>query len=370
MNTADSHPPGGPHDASVAPSSVVDPSLDWAIGRGVIQLLNLMLRERWLIIGVPVALAFVVGLQTFLQPRTYTSSASFQPQQPPAPSPSALSGLAAQFGLNGGGGRAAESPEFYTDLLTSDEILRRAVGAEYSVPTDSGMVVGPLAKFYEIEEAGAEATTVEAIEILRGLVNVQPNPRTSVVRISVSTWWPELSQQLVARLIRLVNEFNLDVRQSTAEGEREFVEGRLAQSRAELADAESRYETFLSSNRQFDSPQLSFERDRHEREVDMLQQVVTSLLTSYEQARIEEVRNTPAISVLDPGRVPVTGNARGTLWRAFLAGLGGGLAAIVLAVGKERARLARADNDPDFAEFLAHGRSLVPAWILRRSRGT
>ena len=100
--------------------------------------------------------------------------------------------------------------------------------------------------------------------------------------------------------------------------EREFVEGRLAQSMAELTDAEARYEAFLTSNRLFDSPQLSFERDRHEREVNMLQQVVTSLRTSAEQARIEAVRNTPAITVLDPARAPVKGNGRGTLRRAAI----------------------------------------------------
>ena len=355
----------------MVPSQARGPSADPNIGQGMVQLLTLILRERRLIIGIPLVLAFVVGLQTFLQPRTYTSSASFQPQQPTTLGPTGLSGLAAQFGLlNVSGGGAAESPQFYVDLLTSDEILRRAAGAEYSVPTDSGMVVGPLAKLFEVEEAGIEATIVEAIKILRALVDAKANQRTGVVRISVSTRWPDLSHQLARRLVKLVNEFNLDTRQSTAAAEREFIEGRLLQSRAELADAESRFEVFLRSNVLFDSPQLRFEQDRHEREVNMQQQVVTSLVSSYERARIDEVRNTPAITVLDPGRVPIRANGRGTLRRAFLAGVAGALAALVLALGLERARKLSAANDPDLAELLSHCRSLVPAWMLRRSRGT
>ena len=47
------------------------------------------------------------------------------------------------------------------------------------------------------------------------------------------------------------------------------------------------------------SPQLTFENDRLERQVFMRQELVTAMAQAYEQARIDEVRNTPLITVID-----------------------------------------------------------------------
>src|SRR5690606_31231281 len=108
-----------------------------------------------------------------------------------------------------------------------------------------------------------------------------------------TTPWPELSELLNRELLNLVGEYNMQRRQSNAAAERSFVEARLEESRHELVGAESDLKSFMEQNRRFDeAPQLRLEAARLQRRVDLRQQVYASLAQAYEQARIEEVRNT------------------------------------------------------------------------------
>jgi uncharacterized protein involved in exopolysaccharide biosynthesis len=53
-------------------------------------------------------------------------------------------------------------------------------------------------------------------------------------------------------------------------------------------------QAFLQANRQWaNSPDLTFQHDRLERDIALRQQVYTTLVQSFEQARISEVRDTP-----------------------------------------------------------------------------
>jgi len=91
-----------------------------------------------------------------------------------------------------------------------------------------------------------------------------------------------------------------DTRQSQAAAERGFTEERMAEAQEELRAAENELQRFLQNNRQFqNSPELVFQHDRLQRRVAMRQQVYTSLVQSYEQARIDEVPNTPVITVVE-----------------------------------------------------------------------
>ena len=67
---------------------------------------------------------------------------------------------------------------------------------------------------------------------------------------------------------------------------------------------------FLQTNRQLGSPALTFQRDRLQREVQLQQQVVTSLAQQYEENRIREVRDTPVITVIEPPILAARPDAR------------------------------------------------------------
>ena len=78
------------------------------------------------------------------------------------------------------------------------------------------------------------------------------------------------------------------------------VAGRLAEAQRQLDSAEEDLARFLDQNRSYtSSPQLTFEKERKERHISVYQRVFSTLAESYERARVEEVRNTPLVTVID-----------------------------------------------------------------------
>jgi uncharacterized protein involved in exopolysaccharide biosynthesis len=101
--------------------------------------------------------------------------------------------------------------------------------------------------------------------------------------------------------------------------------------------------------------------------VNTIQTLVNSLAGAFEQARIDEVRSTPAISVVERPRPAVRPDPRGTPRKAAMGGLAGLVAGLVFAILRERLRHARVENDPDVLEMLALGKRLVPHGRHQRS---
>ncbi|MDP2529451.1 MAG: GNVR domain-containing protein [Candidatus Palauibacterales bacterium] len=344
---------------------------------------NVLLRHWRLVVGVPLALAFVVGLVGLLRPREYTSGASFMPNQGSSNN-SALAGIAAQFGVNIGA-QAGNSPEFYADLLNSHDLLRSAVLSRYAssrggaAAADSGAASSTgwrdLVQIWEVS-AGDSARSVEkAITLLGRRMTVGVRSQTGVVEVAVHTRDPSLSRQITSRLIDLVNTFNLETRQSQAGAQRKFIEGRLQVSRRQLLQSEDSLQAFLEHNRSYqNSPELQFEESRLQRHVDLRQQVYTSLAQSYEQARIDEVRTTPVITVVDPPELPARPDRRHLFLYVGIALVLGGIVGIVLAFAASYLERAREMDPGEFDEFKAGWRSMLAdvrglARRLRRRRG-
>jgi uncharacterized protein involved in exopolysaccharide biosynthesis len=142
------------------------------------------------------------------------------------------------------------------------------------------------------------------------------------------------------------------VRQSQASAERKFTEARLAEGAEELRIAENRLQGFLQGNREFGgSPALGFERDRLNREVAMRQQIYTSLAQAYEQAKIDEVRESPVITVLNPPIEPARPDPRGLVSRGLAGIVLGGMLGIFFALLRTYLARTRELDPDDFGEF-------------------
>jgi len=335
------------------------------------EVLAVLIRRRSVIVwavGVCAVLAVVV---TFLQPRSWTTTASFRPQG--SDGPGELASLASQFGVNIGGGETTESPAFYQELLTSREILSRVAAADY--PLDGQAL--PLVDILEIEAdpeepRAEELRLVQAIEWLReSAVSVSTGRETGLLTLEVQTEWPEVSRGIADGLLAEVARFNLETRQSQASAERSFVEERVGAAREDLERAEAQLQAFLESNRQIgSSPELQFDRDRLQREVSLRQQVYSTLVQSYEQARISEVRDTPVITVLQAPFVPIRPDGRGLVLRFALGVVLGGMAGVVLAFLVEVFRRPGDDEDPARRDFQEAWADLISSLPMTRTRGS
>ena len=85
----------------------------------------------------------------------------------------------------------------------------------------------------------------------------------------------------------------------------------MGEVRRDLQEAENRLAGFLKVNRDYqNAPDLRFQYDRLNREVSIQQQLFVSLAQSFEQAKIDEVRDTPVISVVEAPEVPARPDSR------------------------------------------------------------
>jgi len=316
-----------------------------------IRVLNLFLRYRVTMWSLPLLATLVVVIYGTIQPTTYTATAAFLPEAPPA-NRSALSGLASELGLALGSGDAAQSPAFYADLLTSRELLEAVAEPTYEVTTPEGLRRGTLIELFEIREKNPALARSAAVRVLRRVTSIGRARETGVVTVAARARWPELAEQIVQRMLALVNTFNLERRQSRAAQEKRFVETRRTEARDELQVAEDRLKSFLERNRDYrNSPQLVFDQERLAREVALRQQLLTSLSQAYEQARIDEVRDTPVITVIEHPDLPVRPDPRHRGQNGLVAMVFGLMLAGVVVFVRDYLARARSLAPPEVAEL-------------------
>ncbi|HEY3113525.1 MAG TPA: hypothetical protein VGJ62_07570 [Gemmatimonadaceae bacterium] len=346
-------------ESSPRPITALPPNEDGRVLEfSVLRLLNSILRYRTLVVAFAFSMAALMALFALLSPRTYTVDTSFIPQARRASSQ--LSTLGAQFGIPIGGTDPTQSSDFYVDLVKSEEIVRHTAEATYRFPWKGNVFSGTLVDFYAAQKIKYPLRLEKATEKVSAAINAGASPKTGVITVSVTTVSPELSQQIGSQLLEQVTNFNREVRQSQASAERKFTEARLNEAADELRGAENRMQDFAQRNREFGgSPALAFERDRLNREVAMRQQVYTSLAQAYEQAKIDEVRESSLITVLNPPIPPARPDPRGLFTRTLSGLVLGAMLGIFIALLRMYFDRTRETDPDDFGEFATLSRAAL-----------
>lgn len=318
----------------------------------LVRMATFLLRYRWLLIGLPLAAMLIAIILNMSRPRTYTSTATFTPQSSSART-AELMGLATQFGISlGSAANPNESPAFYATLVRSRAILGPVAGMRFTTVLEGEERSGTIADLYDLNGRTPAHRHERARRELEKAVSAGVARETGVVTLQVAARSPVLARQIADSILARVNQFNVQQRQSQARAEREFVGARLAEVERELLRAETRLEEFLQRNRRYESsPDLMFQRERLDRAVQAQQQLRLSLQQNNEQARIEEVRDLPVITVIEPPEVPVRGDSRRTLGRAILVGIAALVTALLIAFIRQALRDAEQDPRGSFALY-------------------
>jgi len=302
--------------------------------------LGAVLKERRFIFGTSLGFAAMVGALTLVFPRSWTATAAFTPQMASLDR-GRLAGLAAQLGVGLPGQDPAQQPSFYSELLQSSTLLRLAVDSPLAVVGSDSTQIVLLRDVIGGHSDDPRVRSERAVEALRLWIRVESTLKTGIVTLEVHTRRADLSQAIAERLLGEVDRFNRQTRQSQARQERQFLEARLDEARDSLRSAEDAMQAFLQRNREFSSsPQLTFERNRLDRRITDREQIVTTLAQAYEQSRIDEVRDTPLITVLQFPTQPALPDRRFLLLKMLLVYLGGTGLTVLLVVWRESARRA------------------------------
>ncbi len=275
------------------------------------------------VVRTSIAAGAIALLVSFLLPRSYTAEGSFLPDPSEStPLPPALAGIAAQLRLGAfAGGRG---PQFYADLVTTRSVLDQV--AVTSLPCSRCDSSTTLLNWYKVDDKPRAQALSATRDRIRDDLYVRSNSTTGVVTVRFSAGDPRLAAAVVNRLIEVVNEFNLVTYRSRAKARREFTERRVDEVAGQLRTAEDDLAAFNRRNRVIAaSPELQLQSERLQRAVRILEQTFIGLRESLEEARVEEVRDTPVLTVIDLAVDPV----HRSFPRPFLFGL---LAATVVAV--------------------------------------
>jgi uncharacterized protein involved in exopolysaccharide biosynthesis len=314
----------------------LDATLLW--GREVIA--PLLAVKAKLVVYVMAGGALAAGI-ALLIPNRYTSSATFIAQGSSSLNlPAALQGAALSLGLERGNDY---SPKFYSDLVSSRPVLRSAVLTPYPIAVNDSATRDYIHIEGFDDEPPARALD-HAIRHLAKRVSASADVRTNMITLSVSSRTPELSRAIAVRLLSALDSLNVGFRQSQSRGSREFYEARMEQTRRELDSAETAVRAFMQRNRVASSPALEFEQKRLEREAELKQSLYATVVQQFEQARLQEARNVPTLTILAEPFVPVKKSAPN---RRFIVALGllGGLVLLVAEV-RIREAIRRVESPP------------------------
>jgi hypothetical protein len=327
-----------------------------------------ILRHLGVLFVVPF-ITFALTVWVVVSGREYYAQSKLSPQVQQG-EVSGLAGLAATFGVGLPMARSNESLDFYADLLKSREILDSVAVTSYRFPAgpaEGDTLSGTYLDLYEINGSNLDSRLARARGRLgRDIIATVRRP-AGLVTLRTTAKWPRLAEQINRRLLDLVNQFNTHRRQSQAGAERRFLEGRLESARQELDQARAENRRFLEKNRVWQSdPRLSFEMQQLNQQVTLRQQVFETMAQSYEKARIDEVRNTPVITVVE---APEGSRRReGGLTIAGLAALAvGSVLALGIALALEYATRERALHPEAYDALKRTWRAGLGRWLSFRS---
>jgi uncharacterized protein involved in exopolysaccharide biosynthesis len=255
---------------------------------------------------VAIVAGILTGAVSLALPKSYRAEAKILPNlvdQGGSP----LRGLAAS-GLESflsGAFPGAENPILtYPEIMSSRTVLERVVLSPYPPGT-----INPRATVLSalgVPSAPPRLMIEQGIARLRDIGKVYANPRSGIIVVSAVTHDSLLSASIVQRMLDELERFNAISRASQGHAAREFVEARLKEARAELAASEQALANFRQTNVHLNnSPQLQLQDARLDREVQTRVDIYRLLAREYESARIEEKRERPTISIIDPPRPPV-----------------------------------------------------------------
>ena len=316
------------------------------------DLLTPLVRRWKIIVATAFGVALVAAVLLMLQTPIYTARTTFTPETSSGSGPggglAALAGVANQLGL-GMGGTGSVSPDFFVKLAGSGEVLRSVLRAEFDDPARSGGARQPLLQILEVRGKNPEEQLQKGVILLRKRIEATADKSTGIVTLEVDMEAPQLAAAVANHMVQLLNQFNLERRQSQSREQRRFTGERVAEAERDLRTAERAELAFLQRNRDYSSsPVLEFEAGRLHRDVQTKQELFLTLSKAHTEARIAEVRDTPVLTLVDSAVAPFQRSRPKRTIGVIIAFILGGLLGAVAAYAVDFRKRAAPEQNPDY----------------------
>ena len=265
---------------------------------------SVVFERRKNIIRFTLLFACVLTAGSFLIANKYAATAVILPDVDvlsAAQKLGSLQDIASSVGLNLG---VTSPSQLYPDILVSETILipvirRQYGGGDLRAPED-------LIRFWGFSADDSLLSLERCLRRLREhVLSVDVNKKTGILALTVETSNPYLSSDVANEMVYQLDRYQRNFRRTNASEQRKFLDQRLGEVDGDLKNAEEHLKNFREKNRRvLDSPQLLLEQDRMEREVMLNSTLFVELKKQYELVKLDEIKNTPVVQVLDPARPP------------------------------------------------------------------
>ncbi|NUN68357.1 MAG: hypothetical protein HUU02_01435 [Bacteroidetes bacterium] len=267
---------------------------------------SLLWSNRWRIIRWTFLPTIVAVLISLVLPKTYVASTTVLPDL------DFLSGLkgrlaglqdlAGDLGLGGGAGMSPS--QLYPEIIVSETILKKVIYHRYQTQEFPQPVT--LLEYFEYDTAEINLSYEQCLKSLReNMVSVSVDRKTTIITVTVEMPEPGLAADVANQITTELDRYQRNFRNSSAREQRLFLDTRLNDVMADLRKSEDAVRSFREKNRSIiQSPQLMLEQARLERDVTINNTIFLELKKQSEIVKLDEVKNTPVVSVLDTARAP------------------------------------------------------------------
>ncbi len=160
----------------------------------------------------------------------------------------------------------------------------------------------------------------KAIKNFLNRINISEDRITRLIKISTNFQDPLISANIANFIVQEVEKYIQKENSAQSKKEKLFIGERLLVVKSELESAENRLKQFKERNRGYDgSPELFMIFSRLDREVEAKKEVYVTLQQQLELARIEEVKRSPILHVLDKAVPPIKKSSPNRLSFLFLS---------------------------------------------------
>lgn len=235
---------------------------------------------------------------------------------------SQMSNIASSFGITNPFSNSNEK-YVYTDLIRSRYITLPLL--EEKVSVNGGKYLALYILLTNSQDLhGVSEDQIKEIAHYRllDMIKVNEDKKSGIFTINIVSDDPLFSYEINSRLIKSIDTHQKSHFKQKSFKTRLFIEKRISETKIELTKSENDLKSFMDSNRRIEnSPTLLLEQQRLQRDVNVLTQVFTALKQQLESTKIEEVRDSDYVVIVDPPNIPLkTANAnpfRVTLFAAL-----------------------------------------------------
>lgn len=303
-----------PRPEASQPRASADPDTPNPVQQAIIE----VVRRRRALLGLPLLCAVLGAGLALILPKEYEGVTIFTPSQQVTPNlPSNLQAIAAQFGINAQNN--GYSVYFFAQVLGSREALKHVVSDTLSINGHRLAVLDLLDASGDTPEDRLE----DGIKSLPDYTTIRTDDQSNLVTLRVLAPSPETAEALVQSFLRAVNVITMASLNAGGSFEWRFAQTQADSAREVLRRAENSLRDFYVANRTLaSSPTLQTEEARLQREIQIRHDVYLTLVQQAEAAKLQAVRNTPAITIVQPPQASVEkASPKASLW-ALMAAIG------------------------------------------------